>query len=200
MPKLLIASHNPGKIRELSELLHPHGITILTPRDCGITDQPAEDGETFAENSLLKANFYWQKSGNIDTLAGDGGLVIDALGGEPGVHTRRIDGKDRTDDELRALIIEKTARIPEAHRTARLTVVLTLRVGPDLNFQTEAAIEGIIKDSQLPHEPGYPIRPIFWIPSVGKFYSELTAAEHHRLSQLRIAFEKLLPYLEQYVL
>ena len=200
MAKLLIATNNPGKLREFTEILTPHGCTIVTLKDLGITEKPPEDGETFAENSLLKANFYWQKSDKIDTLAEDGGLMIDALGGAPGVHTRRIDGKDRTDEDLRCIVLEKIAKVPPKKRTARLTATLTLRVGQNLNFQAESSIEGIIKKSTLPYESGYPIRSILWIPKLNKFFSEISIEEHHAISHRRRAIEKLLPYLEQYVL
>ncbi len=200
MAKLLIATNNPGKLREFTEILKPHGCTIVTLKDLGITEKPPEDGETFAENSLLKANFYWQKSDKIDTLSADGGLVVDALGGAPGVHTHRIDGKERTDSELRRMLLEKVAEVPLKKRTARLTTTLTLRVAQDLNFQAEASIEGVIKESELPYEPGYPARSILWIPTLKKFLSEITPEEHRSISHSRKAIEKLLPYLEQYVL
>lgn len=200
MANLLIATNNPGKIREFTDILKPLGYTIVTLKELGITDAPPEDGETFAENSLLKANFYWQKSGNIDTLASDGGLEIEAFGNTPGVHTHRIDGKDRTDEELRRIILEKIISIPPEQRTARITTTLTLRVSKDLNFQAESSIEGVIKKSTLPFEPGYPARSIFWIPILKKFLSEITNEEHRAISHSRKAIEKLLPYLEQYVL
>ena len=200
MAKLLIASNNPGKIREFTEILAPHGCTIVTLKDLNIADQPPEDGETFAENSLLKANFYWQKSGNIDTLASDGGLMIDALGGAPGVHTHRINGRECTDEELRQVILEMMTKIPPKNRTARITTTLTLRVGQTLNFQSESSIEGLIKESSLPYEPGYPIRSIFWLPTLKKFFSEITSEQLHTISHSRKAIDKIMPYLTQYVL
>lgn len=197
MGKLLIATTNPAKIQEYRELIGDRA-QILTPKDLGITEQPEEDGEIFAENSLLKSNFYWQRA-HIPTLADDGGLEIDALGGQPGVHSHRIDGVERSDEDLIAAVLERVRKVPIDQRTARIHVVLTLRIDATRNFQAEAALEGLVRESNLKPEPGFPYRPILWIPKHQKFFAELSRQERQAISSRRQAFEQLLPYIQQYV-
>jgi len=197
MGKLLIATTNPAKLREFTALLASK-VEIVTPAGLGLTDVPEEDGESFAENSLLKSNFYWQRT-DLPTLADDGGLEIDALGGQPGVHSRRIDGQERSDQELIKIILERIRQVPAARRTARMKTVVTLRVARDRNFQAEASIEGLIRPSRLTPERGYPYRAILWIPKYKKFMQELAPAEMETLNHRRKAINDLLPYIEQYV-
>lgn len=198
MGKLLVATRNPGKLREIREVLEPHGTELVSPDDLGITDEPIEDGETFAENSLLKANFYWQKTG-LPTLADDGGLEVDALGGLPGVHSRVIDGKRMTDEQLRDWILQQLKDVNEPGRVARLKTVVTLRVANDRNFQKEMSIEGLIRQSNLPIRSGYPFRSVFYLPDLKKFFDQLTPEEHDRLNHRRRALIELLPYIQQYL-
>ena len=108
MKKLLIATTNPGKLAELSRFLSDIPITLVSLKDVGITDTIEEIGKTFEENAILKAKYYFQKSG-LPTLADDGGAEIDALNGEPGVKTRRwIHGdRDSTDNELVAYTLKR---------------------------------------------------------------------------------------------
>ncbi len=198
MAKLLIASRNPGKIRELKAVVSRYVDEVVTLDDLGVSEEPVEDGETFEENSLIKANFYWQRA-HIPTLADDSGLEIDALQGQPGVHSRVWHGQRLTDEELRNEILKLLQGIPEQERTARLRTVVTLRINQDMNFQSELAHPGIIRDSRLPIDPGYPYRSIFWLPELKKFYCELTPEEHEKINHRRKAVEKLLPYIQQYV-
>lgn len=198
MSRLLIATHNHGKLRELQDAVVPYVDEVVTLDELKIFDEPVEDGETFEENSLLKANFYWRRS-NIPTLADDGGLEIDALGGKPGVHSRRSHGRRLSDEELRLEILRLLQGIPEDKRTAQLRTVVTLRVSQDQNFQAELSHQGIIRESNLPIDPGYPFRAIFWLPELKKFYSQLTPEENQRLNHRRRAVEKLIPYLQQYL-
>ncbi|MBI5405308.1 MAG: non-canonical purine NTP pyrophosphatase [Candidatus Kerfeldbacteria bacterium] len=197
MGKLLIATTNPAKISEYRELIGDRA-EILTPKDLGITEQPVEDGEMFAENSLLKANFYWQRA-KMPTLADDGGLEVDALGGQPGVHSHRIDGVERSDEDLISAVLERVRKVPSNKRTARIHVVLTLRIDAIRNFQAEAALEGLVRASNIKSEPGFPYRQILWIPKRKKFFAELSRQERQAISSRREAFEKLLPYIQQYV-
>lgn len=198
MGKLLVATNNPAKFNEFRTFLEPHGIALVSLKDLHIADAFDEDAETFAENSLLKANFYWQRS-HLPTLADDDGLEIDALQGGPGVHSRRIDGQWRSDEEAVRLILEKVKDVPESQRTARMKIVVTLRVAQDRNFQAEATTHGIIRQSTLAWEPGFPYRTILWIPKYEKFLQELTPDEQAAINHRKRAIEQLLPYITQYV-
>ncbi len=198
MSKLLIATRNPGKFQEIKEVLESYVSELVTPDDLGMTEEPVEDGETFAENSLLKANFYWQRTG-LPVLADDGGLEVEALGGRPGVHSRVVNGKRLSDQELRHWILHELRGVPDIRRTAKLKTVVTLRVASDRNFQKETSIDGLIRDSSIPIDPGYPFRSIFFLPAFDKFFAELTLAEHARVNHRKKALIELIPYIQQYV-
>ncbi len=200
MNKLLVATTNRAKFDEFATYLKPLGVSTVSLEDIGITEQPIEDAETFEENSLIKANFYWQRSEGVPTLTDDGGLEIDALNGQSGVHSRRIDGIDRTDEELKRIILERVHGLPDDRRSARLRIVVTLRVSADRNFQTESSVEGMIRDSTLSASPGFPYRAILWIPRYTKFYGECSAEEYAAINHRKKAIEHLTPYIKQYVL
>lgn len=132
--RLFIATRSRHKLRELRDLLDlPARVEVLSPDDVGIPDEPDETGETFETNARLKARFYAQRSG-LSTLADDSGLEVDALGGGPGVRTRRYAGPDATDEDNNAKLLRALEGLPAARRGARYVCVLALalpdRAGP----------------------------------------------------------------------
>lgn len=196
--QLLIGTNNPGKLRELTTLLAPFKLALVTPRDLDLTDDPTEDGETFEENSLLKSNFYWQRA-RIPVLADDAGLEVDALHGQPGVHTRRWIGRRMSDREICDEVLRRLDGVPEDRRTARLRCVVTLRLSADMNFQATGTVEGVIRPSQLPIPEGFPAETILWLPRYTKFYGQLTWDEHLHESNRAKAIDQLKPYFQQYL-
>ncbi len=128
--RLLIATRSRHKLRELRQLLDlPAGVTLVSPDDVGIPDEPEETGETFETNARLKARFYARRSG-LPTLADDSGIEVEALGGGPGVRTRRYAGPDATDEANNAKLLRELAGLPAVSRGARYVCVLAL-VLPD---------------------------------------------------------------------
>ena len=136
MKKLLIATTNPGKLTEIKRFLGDLPIELVGLKDIGIADTVEETGKTFEENAILKANYYYKKSG-LPTLADDGGFEIDALGGEPGVRSHRwIDGtKESTDEELIEYTLLRLKDVPLQGREAQLRLVVAY-VTPDGGVQT----------------------------------------------------------------
>jgi XTP/dITP diphosphohydrolase len=132
--RLLVATRSRHKLRELQELLAlPAGVELVSPDDLGIQDEPDETGETFEANARLKARFYARRSG-LPTLADDSGLEVDALGGGPGVRTRRYAGPSASDEDNNAKLLRELAGLPPSRRGARYVCVLALAlprgVGP----------------------------------------------------------------------
>src|SRR5258706_16316910 len=120
MNRLLIATSNPAKLAEYRILLRDFALEAISLADAGIREHPEEDGATFAENALKKARFYFARA-QIPTLADDGGLEIDALGGEPGVRSHRwVSGKEASDAALVAEVMRRMEGIEALRRTARL--------------------------------------------------------------------------------
>ena len=132
-PRLLVATRSRHKLAELRDLLRLERAELISLDEIGISGDPDETGATFAANAALKARFYARRSG-LPTLADDSGLEVDALGGGPGVRTRRYAGEDATDDDNNRTLLAALDRLPAARRGARYRCVLALalpgRAGP----------------------------------------------------------------------
>lgn len=198
MKKLLIATHNPAKKNEITKWFHElvPGVITVSLDDLKITDEPEETGRTFAENSLIKAKYYAEKSG-LPSLADDGGIEIDALNGAPGVLSSRWLGYKATDEQLIRGTLEKMSNVPMEQRTARLTICLTHydpRTKKTLS-ETES-IEGYITtEPDKTFEHGFPYRAIFKITKYDKFYHHLTPAEHNDINHRKKAVKRLIEKL-----
>ena len=194
--RILIGTSNPGKAQEFRDILVSEGFSVLTLADL---DMPSieETGNTFEENAIMKASTYAADSGLI-TIADDAGLEIDALGGAPGVYSRRWTGDENaTDIELAEAIIIRMQDVLPGMRTARLRTVVALAY-PDGRVKTStAAIEGTI-DEKLDAtriSPGYPYRALFTVDRFDKLYSDLTEEEHSVVNHRRAAMTRLIPSL-----
>ena len=195
--KLLVATFNPGKQQEFKKIFAEiknrcsPPIQLIFPSQLNLTDQAEEIGQTFCQNSALKARFFFKKS-DLPTLADDGGLVIPALNGEPGVHSRRWLGRESSDEELinYALKRLKNFKTPQ-QRQAFLVTCLSYFDGQRLS-QTTAKIKGFIAHQPSQQRtPGYPFRDLFIVLPLNKYYNQLTDEEHHRLNHRRRALLKL---------
>lgn len=203
--KLLIATTNQGKLKEiqrfLSDLPAQAGIPIelVSLKDLSIKDVVEETGKTFEENAILKAKFYAKKSG-LPTLADDGGFEIDALNGEPGVKSHRwVDStRESTDEELIAYTIQRMKDLPEGKRGAQLRVVLAL-VLPDGTIRTaEASVRGVVPVNPVGNlSIGFPFRSLLFLPEIGKYYNheELTDEENEKYNHRKRALEQIKPSL-----
>ncbi len=199
--KLLIATHNQGKLEEYKSLLKDLDLKleVLSLKDLNVHQEAPEEGENFKEISIKKAKFYYQLT-KIPTLSDDGGLMIDFLGGEPGIKSRTWFGYRMTDEEMIKAVLEKMKGVPLEKRTARLVAVVSLVISEKEIYSVETKIEGII--SEKPSEkilPGYPFRSIFYFPEIGKFYSELTKEEHEKFNHRRKALLELYEKLKKLI-
>ena len=191
LSKLLIATRNPGKIREfsrmLSELSTDIVFDIVSLDDLGIDIEVEETGSTFEENAVLKARQYAEASGEV-TLADDSGLVVDALNGAPGVLSARYGG-DGLDDQGRVnLLLENMLDVPGWQRSARFVAVIALAGPgvPDGLLISEGDIEGAITHQPIGHD-GFGYDPVFWIPRCAKTTAQMSAAEKDAISHRGIA-------------
>ena len=160
--KLLLATNNAGKIRELDALLQGTPFVVATPESEGIDLDVEETGTTFEENATLKAEAFARASG-LCAMADDSGLEVDALGGEPGVYSARYAGPEATDEERVRYLLSKLVDIEWEKRSARFRSVVAL-AHPDGEVQLfEGACEGMVA-----YEPrgdkGFGYDPIFYIP------------------------------------
>ena len=192
--KLVVATKNPGKIQELRALLADKGWEIL-PMDAFPSMPPVEeDGKTFVENALKKARSVAYFTG-LTALADDSGLEVDALGGEPGVHSARFGGEGLRDEERNALLLKRLKGVPPEERGARFRCAMALVTPRGEEYVVEGVCEGFI--AQEPKgEGGFGYDPVFYLPSRGKTMAQLTAEEKNSISHRAKALEKMAGILD----
>jgi XTP/dITP diphosphohydrolase len=178
--KLLVATHNRGKIVEYRALLHDLPLAVTWLNEQGVTEDVEETGATFSENACLKAEAYARLTG-LWTWADDSGLEVDALGGRPGVYSARYGGPGLTDvDRYRRLLDDLAGTAPE-ERTARFRCVVALAMPSGPIYTAEAAIEGLIADAPR-GDHGFGYDPVFFIPDYQRTMAELDPALKNRIS------------------
>jgi len=196
MIKLLIATNNPGKLREYQEILTDLPVELVSPADAGLTLDPEETGSTFEENAIIKAQEFAQVSGLL-TLADDSGLEIDALNGEPGVYSARYGNTAKQDHEGRyRLVLEKLANTPSEQRTARFKCVVALVAGEKVVGTADGAVEGVITLAPK-GEGGFGYDPVFFVPEFERTMAELTSDEKNSISHRSRAVHAAMPMIEQ---
>jgi XTP/dITP diphosphohydrolase len=207
MKPLLVATTNPAKLEEYRLLLREYGLAPVSLREAEIAGEPPEEtGETFAENALLKARFYFERAG-MPTIADDGGLMVDALGGAPGIRSHRWLGEqpglsyDDLDRVLASEVIRRMAGVDPSRRGARLcaAAALVYRDRDSVRERvSEAALEGVIAQRLWPRmRAGFPYRAVLFLPDRGCYLGELSDEDAARVSQRRIALERLSPELHR---
>ncbi len=178
MEKLVFASSNKGKIKEIRQLLEPQGIAVLTLLDIGFTDEIAETGETFEENARIKASAICRFSG-LPAVSDDSGICIDALDGAPGVLSARYLGEDTPYEVKNRMVLEQLADVPDAKRTARYECCVCCVFLDGSEIVTHGTCEGV-----LAHEPkggnGFGYDPIFMVGD--KTMAQLTDDEKNSIS------------------
>lgn len=195
--KLVIASHNKGKVKEIGELLAPLGLSVISAGEMGV-DEPEETGLTFAENAILKAKNTAEKTG-LPALADDSGLAITALDGAPGIYSARWAGDDKNFDIAFARIQKELSdkNIPIISSVpAYFICALCLALPSDETQIFEGRIDGTL--SFPPRgEHGFGYDPIFIPDGYNITFAEMDSAKKHSMSHRARAFEKFLQYLEK---
>lgn len=199
MKKLLIATTNKGKIKELTEFLSDLPLQLLRLKDVDISEDVEEKGKTYEENSRAKAVFYSKKSG-LPAIADDGGLEISALEGAPGVHSRRWLGYSATDVQLINHLSKVAKELPDNNRDAYFRTVISLALPDGKVWSVKEDVKGIIaKKPLLKILKGYPYRSFFFLPEINKFYheSQLSKEEQELYNHRYKAIQKLKPIIIQ---
>lgn len=186
---LLIATTNPGKFIEIAASLKDLPFSLLSFHDLSGAPSVVEDGETFLDNARKKAHEVARWSGRL-TLADDSGLVVDSLGGRPGVHSARYAGESATDEDNRQKLLKEMDGIPEGKRGAAFVCVLVLASPGGEEIVAEGRVEGRI--ARLPKgEGGFGYDPLFLVPELGKTTAELTLEEKNKISHRGLALDTL---------
>ncbi|MBF8249727.1 MAG: non-canonical purine pyrophosphatase, rdgB/HAM1 family [Candidatus Levybacteria bacterium] len=197
MKKLLVATRNVGKLKEISNFLSGLPLQIISLNDVGIIDDVEESGKTYEENSRIKALFYAKKSG-LPTIADDGGIEISALGGAPGIKSKRWLGKDSTEEDIIKHMAKIAAGLPENNRAAFFKTVISFALPAGKVWSVTGEVEGII--AQKPYLralKGYPYRSFFYLPKLKKYYHEdqLTSDEEKEYNHRYLAISRLKPII-----
>lgn len=195
--KYILATHNPGKLREMSAILSQLGIEVVGPKDLGITVEVEETGTTFAENAMLKAEAIC-KAADLPAIADDSGLCVDALNGAPGVYSARYGGEGLDDTGRYQLLLENLKG--QTDRSAHFACAIACAFPNGDRLTAQGQCPGTIAFAPM-GTGGFGYDPVFYIPELKKTFGELTGEEKsaisHRGKALRSFAEKLGTYLKK---
>ena len=211
MSRIIFATGNEGKMREIRMILADMGMEILSMKEAGIQAEPEENGQTYEENALIKARAVAAHAlaravaarasseaeaacGGDIVLADDSGLEVDYLNKEPGVYSARYLGKDTPYSVKNADIVRRLEGVPEEKRTARFVCAIAAVLPDGRETTVRATIEGIIGYGEKGSH-GFGYDPIFYVPELGRSTAELTEEEKNKVSHrgkaLRLVKEEL---------
>ncbi|MCR5527478.1 MAG: XTP/dITP diphosphatase [Lachnospiraceae bacterium] len=199
MERIVFATGNKNKVREIEEILSDFEIPIVSMKEAGVDIEIVEDGKSFEENAMIKAKSVWDVTGGL-VLSDDSGLVVDALNGEPGIYSARYMGEDTSYHIKNNNIIERLSGVPDEKRTARF-VCAVAAVFPDGTQKTVTGImEGRIGYEES-GENGFGYDPIFILPKYEKSTAALSPeeknAESHRGKALRAIRQEIEKYINR---
>ncbi|MFO7555374.1 MAG: XTP/dITP diphosphatase [Desulfobacterales bacterium] len=197
---LVIATRNKGKTREIKDLLKDFPVDIKNLGDFGPIPELEEDGDTFDENAYKKASFAARIFGQ-PALADDSGLVVEALGGAPGIHSARYAAENATDEQRYLKLLDEMKG--KSNRRAAFECVISIAVPTGAALTYEARCEGLI--SQKPEgSNGFGYDPVFFYPPYNKTFAQITREEKNRIShrgkalaELKSEFDKVLVWIRQ---
>ena len=194
--KVILASNNQNKIREMREILAPTGWEILSMAEAGIHADPDENGETFEENSLIKARCIMELSG-MPAIADDSGITVDALDGAPGVHSARYGGEAYpTDYDRNLLLLRNMDQVPDGARGAQFVDVITMACPDGTVISARGELPGeILRDFR--GDGGFGYDPLFYIPEAGCTMAELSAEKKNEISHRARALRAFLGKVDQ---
>ena len=193
--RFVLASNNKKKLVEMREILGELGIEVLSQSEAGIATEPDETGTTFEENSIIKAAAACEASG-LPALADDSGLVVDALGGQPGVYSARYGGEGLDDRQRYELLLKNMENIKD--RTARFVSCVSAVFPNGDKITAEGTCEGEIMYAPA-GDGGFGYDPVFFSKDMGKSMAELTHEEKNSISHRGNAMRKFAPLLREYL-
>ena len=194
--KLILATNNAHKMREIFEILGAEFPDMVTLKQAGLEIDVEEDGSTFAENAIKKAEEVLKFSGYPAALADDSGLIVDELGGAPGVYSARYAGEGHNDADNNAKLMRDMAGVPTERRSCRFASAVALARQGKETICVMGYAEGILL-TEARGSNGFGYDPYFFYPPFGKSFAELSAEEKNAVSHRKHALEALLEVLRQ---
>ena len=196
--KIVFATGNKGKIKEIQMIMADTGKTVQSMKEAGISIDIEENGKSYEENALIKARAVAACARDCIVMADDSGLEIDYLNGEPGIYSARYLGEDTPYSVKNAKLIERLAGVPQEKRTARFVCAIAAVLPDGRELTTRAAVEGFIGYEEK-GEHGFGYDPIFYIPEFGRTTAELTEEEKNKISHRGKALELMKEELKRQV-
>lgn len=194
MKRLVVASGNRGKLREIAEILAPLGIEPIAQGELGVSEAEEPFG-TFVENALAKARHASAHTG-LPALADDSGICVAALGGAPGVHSARFAGEPKSDDRNNALLVERLRGSPDRSAHYTCVMVLVRHAGDPEPIIADGRWHGEVIDTPR-GAGGFGYDPYFLVPAYGRTVAELTPDEKNAVSHRGVALRRLLELLRR---
>jgi len=195
MKKMVLASQNKHKLKEIEKITKDFGISLMTMAEAGLGDlDVVEDKDTFEGNSEKKAREVMEASG-LPAIADDSGLMVDALGGDPGVYSARFSGPGATYESNNKKLLELLKDVPGDKRTARFVSVITAVYKDGRKIVARGEIEGTIAFEEK-GQGGFGYDPLFYVPEKGKTFAELSEDEKNAISHRANALVLLRELLE----
>ena len=193
--RIIFATGNAGKMKEIRLILEDLGCPVLSMKEAQADPEIVENGVTFGENAEIKARAVWACTGDI-VLADDSGLVVDYIGGEPGIYSARYLGEDTSYDIKNQNIIVRLAGAEGEQRSARFVCNIAAVLPDGRVLHTEAAMEGLIAEKPAGNG-GFGYDPILYLPEFGKTSAELTIEEKNKISHRGKALEAMKAQLKK---
>ena len=193
--KYVLATHNPGKLKEMGAILAWFGVEVVSPKDLGLTVDVEETGATFAENAMLKAKAICAAA-KLPAIADDSGLCVDALNGGPGVYSARYGGEG-LDDKGRYTLLLNNMR-GQTTRAAHFACAIACAFPNGDTLTAEGRCDGTIAFAPM-GEGGFGYDPVFFVPEKAKTFGQLTAEEKSAISHRGRALESFVGKLETYL-
>ncbi|WP_434310935.1 XTP/dITP diphosphatase [Hominifimenecus sp. rT4P-3] len=195
--KIIFATGNEGKMREVREILADLGLEILSMKEAGVSLDIVEDGDSFAANAKIKARAVQKETGAL-VLADDSGLVVDYLNGEPGVYSARYMGEDTSYEIKNQAIIERLKGVTGEARSARFVCAIAAVFPDGSEAAAEGTIEGVIAEAPS-GQGGFGYDPIFYLPERGLTTADLSAEEKNAISHRGNALRKIKPLIRTWL-
>ncbi len=192
--RILLATQNLGKVKELQELLTGEELEVISLADLEDWEEIEETGSTFAENAALKARVAAERTGLI-TIADDSGLEVDALNGAPGVNSARYAGTPKDDQKNNEKLLAELEGVAEEERTARFRCALVIALPSGEEYLTEGIVEGRILTEPRGRE-GFGYDPLFYLPDFGRTMAQLNLSQKNKISHRAQAFRNAIPMLK----
>lgn len=190
MKRLIIASNNEHKVKEIKAILAEFPFEIVSLKEAGIDIDVEEDGSTFMENAYKKAYEIFRLAKDSMVLSDDSGLMVDALGGEPGVYSARFAGEHGNDAKNNEKLLELLKGKSFEERGARFVSAIVLILDENRIIKVEGDIKGFVKE-ELSGRGGFGYDPLFYVPKMNKTFGELSEQDKNEISHRARALQKL---------